>query len=53
MIVDDDGNVKTVCIYGAPDAGTVQRHADALGRHRVESIVEIAGDVTPGDFPLS
>ena len=53
VIVDDDGNVKTVCVYAAPDAGTVQRHADALGQHRVESIVEIAGDVTPGDFPLS
>jgi hypothetical protein len=53
VIVDDDGNVKTFCIYAAPDTGTVQRHADALGQHRVESIAEIAGDVTPGDFPLS
>jgi len=30
----------------------VRRHAKALGLHTVEGITEIAGDVTPADFPI-
>ncbi|HEU5033133.1 MAG TPA: nickel-binding protein [Mycobacteriales bacterium] len=51
VLLDDAGNVKTFCVYGAPDTDTVQRHAEALGQHRVDKIQEIAGDVTPADFP--
>lgn len=53
VLVDDSGNVRTVCVYDAPDEDTVRRHADSLGQHRVDSIAEIVGDVTPDDFPLS
>jgi hypothetical protein len=53
VVLDDAGNVRTFCIYGAPDPETIQRHADSLGQHRVDSVHEIAGDVTPGDFPLN
>jgi len=30
----------------------VLRHADELGLHDVEGVYEVAGDVTPDDFPL-
>jgi Nickel responsive protein SCO4226-like len=53
VVVDGDGNVKTYCVYEAPDEDVVRRHADELGWHRVEGIYEIAGDVTPDDFPLT
>jgi hypothetical protein len=51
VVVDDEGTVKTFCLYGAPDEDTIRRHADQLGEHRVEGIYEVAGDVTPSDFP--
>ncbi|MBA3736186.1 MAG: DUF4242 domain-containing protein [Actinobacteria bacterium] len=52
VVLDDSGGVKTYCIYSAPSEEDVQRHAEALASHRVLSISEIAGDVTPEDFPL-
>ena len=52
VAVDDSGGVKTFCIYSAPDEEAVRRHAEALGAHRVVSVSELAGDVTPEDFPL-
>jgi hypothetical protein len=51
-VVDDEGAVKSFCIYDAPDPATVRDHAALLGEHFVEGIYEIAGDVTPDDFPL-
>ena len=53
VVVDGDGKVKTYCIYEAPGEDVVRAHADKLGWHRVEGIYEIAGDVTPDDFPLT
>jgi hypothetical protein len=51
VTIDDDGLVRTFCVYAAPDEDTVRNHAEHLGHHQVESIHEIAGDVTPADFP--
>lgn len=51
VVVDDAGTVFTYCIYEAPDTDTVLRHAQLLGEHNVEVLLEIAGDVTPADFP--
>jgi hypothetical protein len=53
VVVDEEGNVKTFCMYSAPDKDSVRHHAELLGEHRVERIHEVAGDVTPEDFPLS
>jgi uncharacterized protein DUF4242 len=53
VIVDENGGVRTFCIYSAPDKETVKEHASALGRHNLDQIHEIAGDVTPADFPTS
>jgi hypothetical protein len=51
VVVDDTGLVRTFCIYAAPDEDSVRDHSTRLGRHKVESIDEIVGDVTPADFP--
>ena len=52
VVITNDGAVKTYCIYDAPSEEIVRRHADELGLHDVEGIYEVAGDVTPDDFPL-
>ena len=51
VIVDQDGNVLTYCVYDAPSEDVVMEHSKRLGRHHVEALHEIAGDVTPADFP--
>jgi hypothetical protein len=51
VTVDDDGLVRTYCVYESPDEETVMEHSRVLGQHQIETIQEIAGDVTPADFP--
>ena len=50
VVVDSEGNVLTYCVYDAPSEEVVMEHSKRLGRHHVESLYEIAGDVTPADF---
>jgi hypothetical protein len=52
VVVDDDGSVLTYCVYDAPSKEMVQEHSRDLGRHTIDTIAEIAGDVTPADFPV-
>lgn len=52
VVVGDDGKVRTYCVYEAPSEEVVRAHAGSLGMHTVDAIYEIAGDVTPDDFPL-
>ncbi len=52
VVVDDAGSVKTYCVYDAPSEEIVRRHGDELGLHDIQSVYEIAGDVSPDDFPL-
>ena len=53
VVVAPDGTPKSYCIYEAPTEEMVVAHANQLGDHVVVSIYEIAGDVTPADFPLT
>jgi hypothetical protein len=53
VIVDRDGAVMTYCVYDAPSEETVRAHATDLGGHRIEVLYEIAGDVSPADFPVA
>jgi uncharacterized protein DUF4242 len=53
VALDDSGGVKTYCIYDAPSEDAIRHHAAALGAHQVVVLAELAGDVTPEDFPLS
>ncbi len=52
VVVDEGGNVRTYCVYEAPGEEIVRSHAQSLGLHDVSGVWEIAGDVTPDDFPL-
>jgi hypothetical protein len=51
VVVNEDGEVMTFCVYDAPDQEVVRDHSKDLGKHTIEYIYEIAGDVTPADFP--
>jgi hypothetical protein len=51
VVVTDDGLVRTYCVYEAPDEETVRLHGEKLGKHTIDALEEIAGDVTPADFP--
>lgn len=51
VVVDNEGRVRTFCVYDAPDEDTLYAHSQLLGMHSIESIEEITGDVTPADFP--
>ncbi|HEX6762864.1 MAG TPA: nickel-binding protein [Gaiellaceae bacterium] len=51
IVVDPTGKVRSFCVYAAPDVATVEAHSSRLGQHAIDSIDEIAGDVTPADFP--
>jgi hypothetical protein len=53
VVVDDDGTPKSFCVYAAPSEEMVREHAYRLGDHTLVKIYEIAGDVTPDDFPLT
>ena len=53
VVLGTDGEPKSFCVYDAPSEEIVRRHAEQLGDHFVETIWEIAGDVTPADFPLT
>jgi hypothetical protein len=53
VVVDDSGTVKSFCLYDAPSEEIVRAHAEKLGAHDVIAIYEVAGDVTPDDFPLA
>ncbi|HZB35716.1 MAG TPA: nickel-binding protein [Gaiellaceae bacterium] len=51
VVVDGEGTVRTYCVYGAPDEDVVMEHSKRLGAHHIEALHEIAGDVSPADFP--
>lgn len=53
VVVGSDGIPKSFCIYEAPNEEMVREHAERLGDHVVTTIYEVAGDVTPADFPLT
>jgi len=53
VAVEDNGSVRMFCVYEAPDTAAIHRHAEMLGYHVVDGVFEVAGDVTPEDFPLT
>jgi hypothetical protein len=53
VVVDDQGLVRTFCVYDAPNEEIVREHSTRLGQHRIDSVDEIVGDVTPADFPAA
>jgi hypothetical protein len=49
VVMDDDGAIKTYCIYAAPTEEMLREHADAFGAHVITNLYEIVEDVTPQD----
>jgi hypothetical protein len=38
-------------VYEAPNEEAVLAHGQKLGQHTIDALYEVAGDVTPADFP--
>ncbi len=53
ITVDEEGNVKSFCVYDAPSEEAIHEHSKLLGSHVIDEVFEVAGDVTPEDFPLT
>lgn len=51
VTIDDEGFVHTYCVYAAPNEDVVRKHGSKLGKHTIDGLFEIVGDVTPADFP--
>ena len=51
VVMDAAGTMKSFCVYVAPEPEILREHADELGQHQIDSIYEIAGDISPHDFP--
>jgi hypothetical protein len=51
VVMDATGTVKSFCVYDAPEPEILRKHAGELGQHAVDRIFEIAGDISPQDFP--
>lgn len=52
VVMDQEGTLRTFCVYDAPNEDVIRAHGDQLGRHRIEMIYEIGGDISPADFPV-
>lgn len=51
VVSDEEGVLKTFCMYTAPNAERLYEHATELGGHVVDTIYEVGGTVSPQDFP--
>jgi hypothetical protein len=47
IVMGDDVEVLTFCIYGAPTEEMIREHAEAFGSHTITRIYELLDDVTP------
>ncbi|HEV3323027.1 MAG TPA: nickel-binding protein [Solirubrobacteraceae bacterium] len=50
VVMGEDGELKSFCIYSSPNAELIREHAAMLGDHTVQGIYEIGGDISPEDF---
>jgi hypothetical protein len=50
MVMDEDGQLKSFCVYSSPSTELIREHAELLGDHTVKGIYEIGGDISPEDF---
>ena len=49
-IVSDESDIKSFCVYEAPNEERLREHAERVGGHKITRVYEIAADVTPADF---
>jgi hypothetical protein len=51
VVLDDVVDAVGVNERFAPNEDLLREHARKLGKHTLDAVYEIAGDVTPADFP--
>lgn len=49
---DEEGAIKSFCVYSAPNARRLREHADSVGGHVVTNVYEVVGDITPEEIKL-
>jgi hypothetical protein len=49
-VMDEDGRLKTFCVYSSPNTDLIREHAGLLGDHSIRQIYVIGGDISPADF---
>ena len=49
-VMDEQGHLKSYCVYSSPNTELIREHSDLLGDHRITHIYEIGGDISPADF---
>ena len=49
---DDQGSVKSFCLYSAPSVERLREHADRVGGHVVTNVYEVVGEITPEEVKL-
>jgi len=50
VVIDDDGAIKTFCIYEAPSEEMIREHAAEFGAHEIYNLYELVDDVTPEEI---
>jgi Protein of unknown function (DUF4242) len=50
IVMDEDGQLMSFCVYSSPNTELIRAHAAQLGDHMVKGIYEIGGDISPEDF---
>jgi hypothetical protein len=50
IVMGEDGQLKSFCIYSSPNTELIREHAALLGDHAINGIYEIGGDISPEDF---
>jgi hypothetical protein len=51
VVMDEEGQLKSYCVYSSPNPTLIRDHAELLGDHKLQNIYEIGGDISPDDFP--
>jgi hypothetical protein len=50
VVMDEEGQLKSFCVYSSPNTELIREHAALLGDHAIGSVYEIGGDISPDDF---
>jgi hypothetical protein len=50
VVMDEEGQLKSFCVYSSPSTELIREHAELLGDHTIRGIYEIGGDISPDDF---
>jgi hypothetical protein len=51
VVMDEEGTLKSFCVYSSPNIELIHEHAQMLGDHKIAGVYEIGGDISPDDFP--